>query len=70
MTFEEYVEKTLAQKKPHHVVLNVVDWLIWRSDEWEEAEDGLGSASGHRVLRRIADGATVRVDVVDETERW
>jgi hypothetical protein len=68
MKFEEYVEKTLAQTKPHHVLLNVCDWLLWQSDEWEEIGDSTGSTSGERRFRRVADGAVVEVYVRTETE--
>ena len=64
MTFEEYVTKTLAQDKPHHVIANVLDWLLWQSDEWEEIADCLGSSSSQRTFRHLPSGQTVEVDVV------
>lgn len=62
--FEAYARRTLAQAKPHHVVGNVVDWLLWWSDGWEEVSDCTGSASCERTFRRISDGQHVDVSVV------
>jgi hypothetical protein len=64
--FAEYVERVLAQKKPHHVVIGMSDLLLWLSDGWEELGDCVGSRISERTFRRKADGARVSVVVTWE----